>query len=173
MKLPIESKEWHKTGPGCWERTVKEKDRRYKKGFHFHSIIYQEIICGNCSTLGLARKSRIDEGYGRFCSPECAAKGKNVKGNNNPHWKGGRIIDGRGYVLLKKPYHPNADKHGYIRESRLIASGMYGRPIAKGEIVHHMNQNRADNSQINLVVLTIAEHNAVHARSRRLGQGGI
>lgn len=168
MKMPTESKEWHKTKPGCWTRTTKMKNRRCKKGFYFKSRTYYEIICGYCHTLGVARKSKIDEGWGRFCSNRCAGKARRYESGEFAYtWKGGRRIDSCGYVLLYKPDHPNATKQGYVRENRLVASGMYGRPIAKGEVVHHMNADRLDNSQINLAVLTTGEHNAVHKRLRQ------
>jgi len=71
---------------------------------------------------------------------------------NNPHWKGGKMLDKQGYVLVRAPGHPLADSHHYAREHRLIAEQMLGRPLEPGEVVHHLNGNVADNRPENLEV---------------------
>jgi hypothetical protein len=71
---------------------------------------------------------------------------------NNPHWKGGKMLDKQGYVLVRAPGHPLADSHHYVREHRLIAEQMLGRPLEPGEVVHHLNDNVADNRPENLAV---------------------
>lgn len=41
-------------------------------------------------------------------------------GSDNPNWKGGRTVTEHGYVLLKRPDHPDADVRGYVYEHRLV-----------------------------------------------------
>lgn len=75
--------------------------------------------------------------------------------------------------MVKRPGHPMADCRGYIYEHRLVASEMLGRTLRRGEVVHHINQNKLDNRPENLEVLSRAEHNAEHAIRndlRRLGE---
>lgn len=55
-----------------------------------------------------------------------------------------------GYVMVKQPQHPNADRSGYVLEHKLVMSKEIGRPISKGETVHHKNGQRADNRLSNL-----------------------
>lgn len=74
------------------------------------------------------------------------------KGDKHPHWKGGRTKDKK-YIIIKKPDHPNADKQGYVREHIYIMSEHLGRPLKKGEIVHHINGQRDDNRIENLQLL--------------------
>jgi len=42
-----------------------------------------------------------------------------------------------------------------------------GRPLGTDEDVHHINHDRQDNRPENLVVLTKAEHQRLHAETRR------
>lgn len=82
------------------------------------------------------------------------------KGKRNPNWKGGRTISSQGYVLIRvgKEHHL-ADVRGYAYEHRLVAEQKLGRKLRRGELVHHLNDNRADNRAENL---RVAHGNAEH-----------
>jgi len=71
-------------------------------------------------------------------------------GKNNPNWKGGRVVDKDGYVLVLTPGHPNADRHGYMREHRLVMEEQLGRLLEPGEVVHHLDDDQQNNSPENL-----------------------
>ncbi len=53
-------------------------------------------------------------------------------------------------------------------DHRTVAQGLIGRPLRKGEHVHHLNRNNKDNSRENLVVLPDAIHHEVHALWRKI-----
>jgi hypothetical protein len=72
------------------------------------------------------------------------------KGKRSFGWKGGRIIDANGYVMVYEPNHPNTTKKGYIGEHRLVMSKYLERPLTKGENVHHKDGNRQNNELSNL-----------------------
>ncbi len=83
------------------------------------------------------------------------------KGRRSTNWKGGRIQDKKGYILLYKPEHPNAvvgRTHGYVYEHRFVMAEHLGRPLDTKEFVHHKNGIKDDNRLENLELLTHKVH---------------
>ena len=74
-------------------------------------------------------------------------------GDKHPGWKGGRTINGDGYVEIYCPNHPNRRKHTpYILEHRLVMEQVLGRILSPKEVVHHKNGVKTDNDPSNLEV---------------------
>lgn len=77
-------------------------------------------------------------------------------GEGHPEWRGGRVIDEDGYVLIYAPWHPHARKNGrksggrYIAEHRLVMEQKIGRLLERGEVVHHIDGNKQNNHPDNL-----------------------
>ena len=86
-----------------------------------------------------------------------------ISGPNNPNWKGGRRLIG-GYVLTYKPTHPNANKHGCVREHRLVMEGKLKRYLNNKEIVHHADKNTLNNHLGNLILMTQGQHIKEHKK---------
>lgn len=62
-------------------------------------------------------------------------------------------IDQKGYVWIKcpEPEHPNAQsRRGWIAEHVWVMSQLLGRPLRRGESVHHVNNIKHDNRPDNL-----------------------
>jgi hypothetical protein len=67
-------------------------------------------------------------------------------------------IDFSGYKTITKRGHPNQmDEKGRIREHIFIMSEYLGRPLIKGESVHHLNGIRDDNRIENLELWSKAQ----------------
>jgi hypothetical protein len=50
------------------------------------------------------------------------------------------------------------------REHRFIAEEMIGRKLKQNEVVHHIDGNKRNNAENNLVVMTRSEHAHIHAK---------
>jgi hypothetical protein len=99
---------------------------------------------------------------------------RNQFGELNSYWKGGKIKNRAGYVLLTQPEHPRADISGYVFEHIIVAEQMIGRSLKwfgtgnpKSEVVHHINGIKNDNRPENLVIMTYASHMELHNEMRR------
>lgn len=88
--------------------------------------------------------------------------------NNGANWKGGRVVDPRGYVLIwVGKDHPLADVRGYAYEHRLIAQGFIDRPLTSADEIHHGDEQPSNNDPGNLSPpISRAEHKLLH---RKLG----
>lgn len=87
-------------------------------------------------------------------------------GAGHPEWKGGRIVDRNGYIHVFCPDHPECQrvnearrlkangkyyrKEKYIQEHRLVMEKHLGRYLLPTEVVHHKNDDKADNRIENL-----------------------
>lgn len=125
--------------------------------------IFECPVCGKH-----VEKIRKDGLKAKTCSRECY--GKYRTGKHYGAYKDKVLISG--YYYIYKPDHPKAIKKGYVAEHRLVAEEKIGRYLKENEVVHHINENKLDNRQENLEVMTASEHIKLHANKRRRGQDG-
>jgi len=67
-----------------------------------------------------------------------------------------------GYILIKDYQHPNRNAQNDVLEHIKIMSSYIGRPIKKGEVIHHINMVRNDNRIENLYLSTRGKHMKIH-----------
>lgn len=86
-----------------------------------------------------------------------------LRGAANPQWKGGRTFERNRICVRVGRDHPMADRNGLVLEHRYVVSQALGRMLDKDEAVHHVNRDPFDNRPGNLVLVSRAEHAAIHA----------
>jgi len=116
--------------------------------------------CKKCNREFSIYISATTRNRGQYCSKKCAGFGGNTtSGSNNCRWNGGKTFHDLGYILLKRPNHPHADRHGYVREHRLVMEKHLGRYLEPKEEIHHLNGKVDDNRIENLeLIASRSEH---------------
>jgi hypothetical protein len=87
---------------------------------------------------------------------------------------GDKRIDSYGYVqvYVGPPSSQKTISSGYyggsIREHTMVMEKHLNRSLVKGEVVHHIDGDKANNDLNNLQVMTVKEHNNCHAKNDAL-----
>ena len=102
-----------------------------------------------------------------FGIPKGSGKHRPPQGAEHWSWKGGRYVDGGGYVFIRMPEHMQAMKSGYVAEHRMVASDALGERLETSEEVHHISGDKSDNRPENLIVVRRGRHQKMHAEVMR------
>lgn len=96
----------------------------------------------------------------------CELRSTGAPLSRNGNWKGGVRYDGP-YVLELCPDHPHATTAGYVRKHRLVMEDKLGRHLLPTEVVHHKDDNPANNDPDNLELYV---DNATHISQTMKGK---
>lgn len=139
----------------------------FLSGDAMSEIAYGCCHCGCGGKTGIAKRNRPGRGHikgehFRFIH----SHHRDLSGSNNGHWKGGVTRD-RGYVFKYNPTHPKALPNGYVHEAILVCEKALGKALPVGAIPHHIDENKSNNDNSNLVLCQDrAYHNFLHQRMR-------
>lgn len=107
----------------------------------------------------------------RLCGPAC--RGKVVARKNKGRTIGHRRLTSKGRPVLYLPGHPRAHSKGVVYEHLVIAERALGKQLPASAVVHHVDRNRENNHNSNLVLCQDqAYHLLLHARQRVQDAGG-
>lgn len=138
-----------------------ERTRFGAPGWKPWNVGTTEMVAGKCEKCGTEfsrPKSRKDQK--RFCSQACAYQSRS--GEQHGNWKGGRSLLRVGYWRVR-----DTETRKYRYEHINIVEKILGRPMRKGEIVHHINGDKQDNHPRNLLVCTNDYHRSLHGEMSR------
>ena len=142
----------------CSQKCAGKYKAQYKKGIKNNYT----GICPCCKNEFSTYRSP-NSPRPKFCSLKCLGISQN--GKNNPSFNGGKHILKTGYYVILNPDHPEADSRGYILEHRYIMECKLGRALKKGEVVHHIDLDKLNNSPDNLMLFkNQSEHAKFHAK---------
>lgn len=139
-----------------------------------------KLKCDNCDRL-FERTSesfspkRANNNYEHFCG-ECgnpfglATKSYNKKNTDKyGHLVGTKIIDSLGYTSIYVGNNYTYNTYGgRVREHLYVMQEHINRQLLKGEVVHHIDGDKSNNSIENLDLCTVQEHNNCHAKSEKI-----
>lgn len=121
-------------------------------------------ICDECGASISMPSSQFKRSKNHFCSRQCHMIFMNRELNPTrmtdevkEKLRTARLGTGEG-----KTYSKTYGRHTH----RVVAEEMLGRPLEKGEIVHHIDGNKRNNNPENLMIMTQAEHCRVHFRKK-------
>lgn len=124
--------------------------RRPVSGLCYECFCESKGVLGVCELCGqrLSRKriAGLQSNRSRrlYCSRECSKSA--LSGDQHPAWKGGEIVNGGGYVMVRRD-------GAYTQKHRAVIESHLGRKLHKWETVHHKNGDRKDNRLENLELM--------------------
>lgn len=133
-----------------------------------------ECGCGEETRIASSTNARYGHVKGepvRYVKGHYWRNKRRSTGPESAHWKGGKRLDKRGYVMVcVGKDHPMAAYGGYVREHRLVVAENIGRNLEPHEVVHHINGDKTDNRIGNLVLFSgQSEHRLHHLELAAIG----
>jgi hypothetical protein len=123
--------------------------------------------CRKCAAkkVGEKAKGRIPYNKGKKYPERCREK--------SATWKGGRYMSSDGYWMVyygKRDYKTESGWLAYKKEHIVVIEEKIGRKVERGEVVHHIDGDKLNNSPDNLHLYpSHVEHRDCHSQLQELG----
>ena len=128
----------------------------------FHTV--QEML-----RLGIRGERFKEEKALRYSRSKTGSKNpmQGKAGIQHPNYKGRLFCDPHGYVLVLKPdWYTGRQMSKHIYEHQVVMARMLGlTEVPENMVVHHIDEDRTNNSSDNLALVTPEAHRLLHARS--------
>lgn len=111
-----------------------------------------EFICAWCKKIYVRHPSYAKKQ--KHCGYACKTAARRRRKDNPFKW-----INKKGYVVLNF-WDDDGKKYKQIFEHRVV----WGQPVPKGFVIHHINENPSDNRIENLQLMSLSEHTRLHKR---------
>ena len=119
-----------------------------------------QVICEECGKIVFQSPAQVRRSKQHFCSRKCHMIHMNRIMNPErmtpevrEKLRSAKLGKGKG-----KTYMKTYGRHTH----RVVAEEKLGRPLKKGEVVHHIDGNKRNNDPSNLMVMTQSEHCRIH-----------
>jgi endogenous inhibitor of DNA gyrase (YacG/DUF329 family) len=136
-------------------KEVSQRSSDYKKSKKHHFC--SNACFGKWSSMNLV--GRNNHAFGKKQNVEHVEK-RIKKGKDHYNWKDGRTIH-NGYVYITLD-------NRRVYEHILVAEEALGRKMKKGEVVHHINGNKSDNRNCNLLICDKSYHQWLERKMAQL-----
>lgn len=123
---------------------------------------YKEDLCHSCAIKKWG-KTRIG-----IKSTLKGRKRADMTGSNNPNYAGGIYMSSDGYIMIRNnEKYTGKGRVGWSLYSKLhkvVMESYLGRKLVKGEVIHHIDFNKLNNTLDNLFLCkSESEHRNIHA----------
>lgn len=126
---------------------------------------------GKTSCKACAARRTLREAQRQAVAAQRGKPRPNQRREQHSRWKGGRYMSHDGYVMI----HVTSDTTHtgwakYAKEHIVIAEGELGRKLEKGEVIHHIDGVKTNNTwPDNLHLTTAVQHRFIHWSLMEIG----
>lgn len=92
---------------------------------------------------------------------------EHLRGEKSPTWKGGEYQSSDGYTMIK--HTCCRGWKAYKKRHIVVVEEQIGRPLEKGEIVHHIDGNKSNDDLENLWLTSHRDHRNAHQSLQEIG----
>jgi len=120
------------------------------------------VVCIGCGKNFYKDKRNFTKAVRRgVFTGKCFACSRKRFGKDHPNYKGGYVS--RGYRIISV-------KGRWVREHRYVVERMLGRSLMPYEHVHHVDGNKLNNSEENLVLVNNVEHSLITKLTKEMNE---